>query len=141
MCIGSNPVLPPADVTITVRPASVPSTSDSAPTPEAEAATPAIAATAPATVEGRGLGGHVVDVFLGIGLNFYDKGRFLTTTVIHPWQTAKGLVQTRPGNLARSIAEPYSRAIKEGRPGIAIGRGLAEIGRFFIIPTPGSTGK
>ncbi|MBI6547064.1 MAG: peptidoglycan-binding protein, partial [Cyanobacteria bacterium NC_groundwater_1444_Ag_S-0.65um_54_12] len=102
-------------------------------------ATPGQAAAPPAgaaepRAEERGLGGHVADVFLGIGQGGYDMLRGTVTMVVHPWRTFKGVVYaaTHPGALVQAFVEPYSRAIKEGRPGLAIGRGVAEIGSFFV---------
>ena len=99
-----------------------------------------IPAPPPPKKEGRGLFGHIADVFIGGGEAVWDVGKGLVTMVTHPIQTVKGIgyVVTHPGTLVDAFVGPYSEAIGEGRPGKAIGRGIVEIGSLFI--TGGGSG-
>ncbi len=102
------------------------------------AAPPPVAA--PPKKEGRGLFGHIADVFIGGGEALLDVGKGLVTMVTHPIQTVKGIgyAVTHPAALYHAFVDPYTEAIAEGRPGKAIGRGIVEIGSLFI--TGGSSG-
>ncbi len=89
--------------------------------------------------------GHVADVFIGGGEAIKDMGVGLFTMVRHPIQTAKGIgflvtkLVTDPKEgfsmLGHAFVDPYMKAIKEGRPGKALGRGIVEIGSLFVGPT------
>lgn len=80
--------------------------------------------------------GFVGDVFIGGGEAILDMGKGLVNTVLHPIQTVKGLayVITHPAALVHAFVDPYTKAIKEGHPGKALGRGIVEIGSLFIGP-------
>ncbi|MGE5706980.1 MAG: peptidoglycan-binding protein [Bacteroidota bacterium] len=80
--------------------------------------------------------GFVGDVFVGGGEAILDMGKGLVNTVLHPIQTVKGLayVITHPAALVHAFVDPYTKAIKEGHPGKAVGRGIVEIGSLFIGP-------
>lgn len=92
----------------------------------------------------RGVLGHVADVFIGGGEALADMGKGLYTMIRHPIQTAKGMgvlltkLVTDPGEglklIGHAFVDPYVRAFREGRPGLALGRGLVEIGSLFIGP-------
>ncbi|MEB3236103.1 MAG: peptidoglycan-binding protein [Candidatus Sericytochromatia bacterium] len=84
--------------------------------------------------EGRGLFGHVADVFVGGGEAIWDMAKGVGTMIAHPIQTIKGIgyAITHPAALISAFVDPYTSAIKEGRPGKALGRGIVEIGSFFI---------
>ncbi|HEY9856054.1 MAG TPA: peptidoglycan-binding domain-containing protein [Stenomitos sp.] len=93
----------------------------------------------------RGLLGHLADVFIGGGEAIKDMGVGLYTMVRHPIQTAKGVgflvtkLVTDPKEglsmLGHAFVDPYTKAIREGRPGLAIGRGIVEIGSMFVSPS------
>lgn len=93
----------------------------------------------------RGLLGHAGDVFIGGGEALLDMGKGLLNMVTHPIQTLKGVgflvtkLVTNPGEGLRMIGhafvDPYMKAMKEGRPGKALGRGIVEIGSLFITPS------
>jgi nucleoid-associated protein YgaU len=87
--------------------------------------------------EGRGLFGHVGDVFVGGGQAIGDMISGIFTAITHPIQTLKGIghVLTHPGELVSAMVNPYKKAMSEGRPGLAIGRGIVEIGSLFIGPS------
>ena len=92
----------------------------------------------------RETGRFVRDVFVGGGEAVVDMAKGLWQVVSHPIQTAKGIgslaamVIRNPGEGLRTIGaalvEPYTQAIKEGRPGKALGRGIVEIGSLFLGP-------
>lgn len=92
----------------------------------------------------RGLLGHVADVFVGGGEALWDMGKGLVTLVTHPIQTLKGLgtitakLVTNPKEglsmIGQAFIEPYMEAMREGRPGKALGRGIVEIGSLFVGP-------
>ncbi|MEB3203957.1 MAG: peptidoglycan-binding protein [Candidatus Sericytochromatia bacterium] len=84
--------------------------------------------------QGRGLFGHVADVFVGGGEAIWDMAKGVGTMIAHPIQTIKGIgyAITHPAALISAFVDPYTSAIKEGRPGKALGRGIVEIGSFFI---------
>ncbi|MEB3298069.1 MAG: peptidoglycan-binding protein [Candidatus Sericytochromatia bacterium] len=84
--------------------------------------------------EGRGLFGHIADVFVGGGEAIWDMAKGVGTMIAHPIQTLKGIgyAITHPAALIGAFVDPYTSAIKEGRPGKALGRGIVEIGSFFI---------
>ena len=90
-----------------------------------------------APAEGRGLFGHVGDVFVGGGQAIGDMISGIFTAITHPIQTLKGIghVLTHPGELVSAMVNPYKMALNEGRPGLAIGRGIVEIGSLFIGPS------
>lgn len=93
----------------------------------------------------RGLLGHLADVFVGGGEALFDMGKGLFTLVRHPIKTVKGLafitgkLVTNPKEglsmLGHAFIDPYMQAIKEGRPGKALGRGIVEIGSLFVGPS------
>lgn len=93
----------------------------------------------------RGLLGHLGDVFVGGGEALLDMGKGLFTLVRHPIQTVKGIgyltakLVTSPKEglsmLGHAFVEPYKEAIREGRPGKALGRGIVEIGSLFVGPS------
>lgn len=93
----------------------------------------------------RETGRFVRDVFVGGGEAVVDMAKGLWQVVSHPIQTAKGIgslaamVIRNPGEGLRTIGaalvEPYTQAMKEGRPGKALGRGIVEIGSLFLGPT------
>ncbi len=84
----------------------------------------------------RGLFGHLADVFIGGGEAIGDMVKGIATVITHPIQTLKGIgyVITHPSALVHAFVEPYKEAIREGRPGKAIGRGIVEIGSLFVGP-------
>lgn len=91
----------------------------------------------------KGMGGplgFVGDVFVGAGEAVADTIVGAVNVVLHPIETVKNLVMlpvtlvTRPGALVAAFTEPFTTAIKEGRPGKAIGRGLAEVGMIVFGP-------
>lgn len=91
----------------------------------------------------KGMGGplgFVGDVFIGAGEAVADTIVGAVNVVLHPIETVKNLVMlpvtlvTRPGALVAAFTEPFTTAIKEGRPGKAIGRGLAEVGMIVFGP-------
>lgn len=102
-------------------------------------ATASVAAAAPAeeAKKKRGFFGHVADVFIGGGEAIGDMVKGIATVITHPIQTLKGIgyVITHPAALVNAFVEPYKEAIREGRPGKAIGRGIVEIGSLFVGPT------
>ena len=93
----------------------------------------------------RGLLGHLADVFVGGGEALLDMGKGLMTLVTHPIQTLKGIgtitakLVTNPKEglsmIGHAFVEPYMEAIREGRPGKALGRGIVEIGSLFVGPS------
>lgn len=93
----------------------------------------------------RGLLGHLADVFVGGGEALFDMGKGLLTMVTHPIQTLKGIgtitakLVTNPKEglsmIGHAFVEPYMEAMREGRPGKALGRGIVEIGSLFVGPT------
>ena len=93
----------------------------------------------------RGLLGHLADVFVGGGEALLDMGKGLVTLVTHPVQTLKGIgmitakLVTNPKEglsmIGQAFVEPYKEAIREGRPGKALGRGIVEIGSLFVGPS------
>ncbi|HEY9898959.1 MAG TPA: peptidoglycan-binding domain-containing protein [Pantanalinema sp.] len=93
----------------------------------------------------RGLMGHAADVFIGGGEALVDMGKGLLNVVTHPIQTLKGVgflvtkLVTNPveavGMIGHAFVDPYMKAIKEGRPGKALGRGIVEIGSLFVSPS------
>lgn len=87
--------------------------------------------------EGRGLLGHIGDVFLGGGQAIGDMVKGVANVILHPIQTLKGIgyVITHPASLVNAFVEPYKQAIKDGRPGLALGRGIVEIGSLFVSPS------
>ncbi|MEB3298704.1 MAG: peptidoglycan-binding domain-containing protein [Candidatus Sericytochromatia bacterium] len=92
----------------------------------------------------KGTGAFVRDVFVGGGEAVVDMAKGLWQVVTHPIQTAKGMgslaamMVRNPGEglrtLGAALVEPYKLALKEGRPGKAIGRGIVEIGSLFLGP-------
>lgn len=91
----------------------------------------------------KGMGGplgFVGDVFIGAGEAVADTIVGAANLVLHPIQTLKNLVMlpvtlvTRPGALVAAFTEPFTSAIKEGRPGKALGRGIAEVGLVVFGP-------
>lgn len=74
------------------------------------------------------------DVFVGAGEAVADTLVGAANLVFHPLKTLSHLAMvpltlvTRPGTLVAAFTEPYREALKEGRKGKAIGRGLAEVG-------------
>lgn len=111
-------------------------------TPPATAPLTAPQSAAPAK---RGLMGHVADVFVGGGEALLDMGKGLLNMVTHPIQTVKGVgflvtrLVTNPAEglsmIGHAFVDPYMKAIKEGRPGKALGRGIVEIGSLFVSPS------
>ena len=103
------------------------------------------AATPLAPKPSRGVLGHLADVFIGGGEAILDMGKGLFTMVRHPIKTLKGLafitakLVTNPKEglsmIGHAFVEPYKEAIREGRPGKAIGRGIVEIGSLFVSPS------
>ncbi|MBO9540904.1 peptidoglycan-binding protein [bacterium] len=103
---------------------------------------PQAGALAPAK---RGVMGHAADVFIGGGEALLDMGKGLLNMVTHPVQTLKGIgvlvtkLVTNPveglSMIGHAFVDPYMKAVKEGRPGKAIGRGLVEVGSLFITPS------
>lgn len=93
----------------------------------------------------RGLFGHLGDVFIGGAQAVGDMAKGLWTLVRHPIKTAKGIgfivgkLVTSPKEglsmIGHAFADPYMQAIREGRPGLAIGRGIVEVGSLFVGPT------
>jgi peptidoglycan hydrolase-like protein with peptidoglycan-binding domain len=89
--------------------------------------------------------GHVADVFIGGGEALLDMGKGLLNVVTHPIQTLKGIgflvtkLVTNPveglSMIGHAFVDPYMKAIKEGHPGKALGRGIVEIGSLFISPS------
>jgi hypothetical protein len=117
-----------------------------APLPAAELpGSAAASAPAEAVKPKRGLLGHLADVFVGGGEALFDMGKGLFTLVRHPIQTIKGIgfitakLVTNPKEglsmLGHAFVEPYKEAIREGRPGKALGRGIVEIGSLFVGPS------
>jgi|GEM_PF-1098585 LysM repeat protein len=107
--------------------------------PQSQAGTATGAATADAVGSGkahRGLFGAIADVFIGGGQAIGDMVKGIATVITHPIQTVKGLgyVVTHPAALVHAFVDPYKQAIAEGRPGLAIGRGIVEIGSLFVGP-------
>ncbi len=96
------------------------------------------AAATPATTEASkssgGLFGFVSDVFVGGGEAAWDMVKGVGTMIAHPIKTIEGLgyAVTHPAALVHAFVDPYAQAIAEGRPGLALGRGIVEIGSFFI---------
>lgn len=113
-------------------------------TPPATAPLAAPPTSAPAPAK-RGLLGHVADVFVGGGEALLDMGKGLLNLVTHPIQTVKGIgflvtkLVTNPveglSMIGHAFVDPYMKAIKEGHPGKALGRGIVEIGSLFITPS------
>ncbi|MBO9540905.1 peptidoglycan-binding protein [bacterium] len=87
--------------------------------------------------EGRGLLGHIGDIFVGGGQAIGDMVKGVANVILHPIQTLKGIgyVITHPATLVHAFVEPYKQAIKDGRPGLALGRGIVEIGSLFVSPS------
>lgn len=93
----------------------------------------------------RGVVGTATDVFVGAGEAVWDLAKGLGTMIAHPLETGKGLctlvsrLVTNPGETCSAIGhaftDSYVRAVDEGRPGKALGRGIVEIGSLFISPT------
>ncbi|MEB3298570.1 MAG: hypothetical protein VKO21_03695 [Candidatus Sericytochromatia bacterium] len=88
--------------------------------------------------EPQGLGGFVGDVVVGALQGAGDMVGGTFHMITHPIETVKGLAMlpialvTRPGEVVRAFTEPYAEAIREGRPGRAIGRGMFEIGSMML---------
>lgn len=126
------------------RPLTPPRTAPLADPAAAHAAAHA-AGTAPTPAPKRGLLGHLADVFVGGGEALVDMGKGLFTMVRHPIQTLKGIgfitakLVTSPKEglsmIGQAFVEPYKEAIREGRPGKALGRGIVEIGSLFVGPS------
>ncbi|HEY9857001.1 MAG TPA: peptidoglycan-binding domain-containing protein, partial [Stenomitos sp.] len=95
------------------------------------------ASTEAAGKPSRGLLGHVADVFIGGGQAIGDMVKGVFNVIAHPIQTVKGIgyVVTHPASLVHAFIDPYKQAIAEGRPGLALGRGIVEIGSLFVGPT------
>ncbi|MBM3267404.1 MAG: hypothetical protein FJZ01_07130, partial [Candidatus Sericytochromatia bacterium] len=142
--MGSVSINPAVRPTAANKPVAAPPQETEAPpvgAAEAPDAPPAEeAAPRPAAKQGRGLFGHFADVFIGGGQAIWDMAVGVGTLIAHPIQTIKGLgyAITHPAALFHAFVDPYTQAIAQGRPGLAIGRGIVEIGSFFI--TGGSGG-
>ena len=82
----------------------------------------------------KGALAFAADVFIGAGEAAADTLVGAVELVMHPLKSLKNLATvpvalvTRPEALAAAFKEPFTRAIREGRPGKAVGRGLAEVG-------------
>lgn len=131
----TRPLQPPRTAPLPETPLPADTTASGATAEEAKAAKP----------KRRGLLGHVADVFIGGGEALWDMGKGLVTLVTHPVQTVKGLATitaklvTNPKEglslIGHAFVEPYMEAIREGRPGKALGRGIVEIGSLFVGPS------
>lgn len=84
------------------------------------------------------IGTFACDLVVGAEGAVKDLFKGVVTLITHPLQSLKGLAAlpvalvTRPGDVARAFTEPYSEAIRAGRPGQAIGRGIVEIGNLLL---------
>jgi peptidoglycan hydrolase-like protein with peptidoglycan-binding domain len=88
--------------------------------------------------------GTVGDVFVGGAEAVEDLAKGLYHLVRHPIKTIEGIGElltklvTDPKEalavIGHAFADPYMKAVHEGRPGKALGRGLVEIGSLFITP-------
>ena len=90
---------------------------------------------APEPKQGKGgVLGFAGDFFVGAGEAVADSLVGAANLVFHPLKALSHLAMvpvtlvTRPGTLVAAFTEPYREALKEGRTGKAIGRGLAEVG-------------
>lgn len=88
-----------------------------------------------------GVLGFAGDVFVGAGEALADTLVGAANLFFHPLKSLSHLAKvpltlvTRPSTLAAAFTEPYREALKEGRTGKAIGRGLAEVG-LLVFGTP-----
>lgn len=96
---------------------------------------------APEAKQGKGgILGFAGDVFIGAGEALADTLVGVGNLVFHPLKSLSHLAMvpvtlvTRPGTLVAAFTEPYREALKEGRKGKAIGRGLAEAGLLVFGP-------
>jgi|GEM_PF-4047181 hypothetical protein len=109
----------------------------------AQAARPGSEApTAPQPPKAKGgVLGFAGDVFVGAGEAVADTLVGAGNLVFHPLKTLSHLARvpltlvTRPSTLVAAFTEPYREALKEGRKGKAIGRGLAEVGLLVFGTT------
>lgn len=87
-----------------------------------------------------GVLGFAGDVFVGAGEAVADTLVGVANLVLHPLASIAHLASlpvtlvTKPGKVIAAFKEPYATAIKEGRTGKAIGRGLAEVGLIVFGP-------
>ncbi len=90
--------------------------------------------------------GFVGDVFIGAGEAVADTIVGVANLVIHPLASLSSLLKvpvtlvTRPSALVAAFTEPFTTAFKEGRPGKAFGRGIAEVGLIVFGPKLVNTG-
>lgn len=88
--------------------------------------------------EDRGVGGFVGDVIVGAVQGAGDMVGGTIHMITHPIETVTGLAMlpvallTRPGEVVKAFTEPYAEAVRQGRPGRAIGRGLFEVGSMLV---------
>ncbi|MEB3238002.1 MAG: hypothetical protein VKO64_10300 [Candidatus Sericytochromatia bacterium] len=88
--------------------------------------------------EEQGLGGFVGDVIVGAVQGAGDMVGGTIHMITHPIETVTGLAMlpvallTRPGEVVKAFTEPYAEAVRQGRPGRAIGRGLFEVGSMLV---------
>lgn len=93
----------------------------------------------------RGVLGTTSDVFVGAGEALWDVAKGFGSMIAHPIDTAKGIgtlvtkLVSSPGEgfsaLGHAFTDPYLRAVQDGHPGKALGRGLVEIGSLFVSPS------
>ncbi len=86
----------------------------------------------------KGALGFAGDVFIGAGEAAADTLVGAVELVLHPLKSVKTLAMvpvtllTRPAALVAAFKEPFAAAIRDGRPGLAVGRGVAEVGMLVF---------